>query len=279
MLKNENENLSFIRALKTKRITTVAGAWVFFFLTALLPLLFLLITAFGVFGVSLSTSLATRLPEELRPLAQTLIQTAENSTSGITVFFVITTLFSGSALLSQMSKDGEYIYGEKHPKHGGVFRRLWAMLGLCVLFLIFMGTAVLFAFKNMIFASVQMNEKTDVLVTSVALTLIILVSFFVIVLLCKFIAPVKLKNFEAILGGFVSLFIVVMGTIGFFLYIKWFKNYNAFYGSLAGVIVFLLWAYIIMLGLVIGVTASMVVHNREKRRVGRLQSQKMENVT
>ena len=43
-----------IDLITTKRLTTVAGAWVFFFLTSIIPLAFLLVTACGVFKVDLS---------------------------------------------------------------------------------------------------------------------------------------------------------------------------------------------------------------------------------
>jgi uncharacterized BrkB/YihY/UPF0761 family membrane protein len=43
-----------IKVFSDNRLSTVAGAWVFYFLTAVIPLVFLLITAFGVFGVELS---------------------------------------------------------------------------------------------------------------------------------------------------------------------------------------------------------------------------------
>ena len=36
--------------INNKRITTVAGAWVYYFLMALVPFVFLIVTAFGVFG-------------------------------------------------------------------------------------------------------------------------------------------------------------------------------------------------------------------------------------
>ena len=49
---SEKKEKGFFEALKQTRITTVSAAWVFYFLTALLPMAFLLITAFAVFGVN-----------------------------------------------------------------------------------------------------------------------------------------------------------------------------------------------------------------------------------
>ena len=53
-------------------------------------------------------------------------------------------------------------------------------------------------------------------------------------------------------GSLVSLFIMVFGTIGFIVYVRFFGTYNAFYGSLAAIVVFLIWTYILMLGICVG---------------------------
>ena len=66
------------------------------------------------------------------------------------------------------------------------------------------------------------------------------------------------------LGALISLFVMVFGTIGFTIYLRFFSSYNVFYGSLAGVIIFLLWAYILMFGLVTGVVVNMHVYKRNK---------------
>ena len=71
-----------------KRLTTVAGAWVFFFLTSVIPLAFLLVTAFGVFGVDLSLELVSRLPLEFRPAGEAIVSTAERASKGATIIFI-----------------------------------------------------------------------------------------------------------------------------------------------------------------------------------------------
>ena len=81
-------------------------------------------------------------------------------------------------------------------------------------------------------------------------------------MLNRFISPVKLKFKEVAIGGLCSLSAIVMGTIGFALYLRFFNSYNAFYGSLAGIIVFLLWVYIIMIGLVAGVIINAVIKQK-----------------
>lgn len=254
-----------MEALKRTRITTVSAAWVFYFLTALLPLAFLLITAFAVFGVNLADKAVGYLPEEFRPAGEAILSAAENASHGITVFFVLTVLFSGSTLLARMSKDGEFLYEKQSEKRNPFLRRLWAVFALCVLFAVFLLAAVLFAFKEVVFPA-GAEGKNGIFLTALAFLLVISVCYVIIILLNKFIAPVKLGASALALGSFVSLFVTVAGTIGFTLYLRFFSSYNAFYGSLAAVIVFLLWAYIVMTGLFFGSFVCMRAQNSRQAR-------------
>ena len=76
---SEKKEKGFFEALKQTRITTVSAAWVFYFLTALLPMAFLLITAFAVFGVNLADKAVGYLPEEFRPAGEAILSAAENA--------------------------------------------------------------------------------------------------------------------------------------------------------------------------------------------------------
>lgn len=246
-----------------KRLTTVTGAWVYYFLTCAVPLAFLLITAFGVFGVSVTNEIVSRLPEEFRPAGQTLVSVAENASNGVTVFFVITVIFSCTTLLNQMSKDGDYIYGVNSKTKRGVMRRVWAVVALGVLFTLFLGSALLFAFSKLLFSGVFVSGITKLMITVLIFFVVVWVGFIVILLLNKFIAPVKLKFSQNAMGSLFSLSIVVLGTILHALYLRFFSN-DVFYGSLAAIVAFLIWAYILMFGLVTGVIINAYAYQKGK---------------
>jgi membrane protein len=54
------------------------------------------------------------------------------------------------------------------------------------------------------------------------------------------------------LGAFVALLIMVLASLGFFFYVVNFGNYQKTYGSIAGVIILLLWLWIVNLSLLLG---------------------------
>ena len=247
-----------VSVFSEKRLTTVVGAWVYYFLLSVIPMSFLLITAFSVFKINIAEELVSFLPEEFKDAGEAIASTAKNASNSATILFVITVIFSCTSLLNQMSKDGDFIYGVSGKKRG-VFRRLWAVIALGVLFISFLGAAFLFAFGIKIFSGVQVSHGKNLFSTIMFFTLIMLLGYAVIILLNKFICPVKLRFNKCCLGALLSLFIIVLGTIGFTLYLRFFANYNLFYGGLAGVVVFLLWTYILMLGLVMGVIVNMQI--------------------
>ncbi|MBR2870596.1 MAG: YihY/virulence factor BrkB family protein [Clostridia bacterium] len=242
----------FLRLLKEKRVTTVAGAWVYFFLSSLIPLVFLMITAFGVFGVEITSDLVSRLPEGFREAGEIIVQTANSAQEGVTIFFAGTLIFSSSALLHQMRKDGNSIYGVKVGSRRGFFNRIWAILALMVLFVIFLGTALLIAFGEKLLLNFPSGKSKRMVVSLLFGVLITLISYLVIVLLNKYVCPSKTPTSAVCSGSLISLAIIYIGTIVLGLYLNFFGLNNAFYGSLAGIVAFLLWSYILMTGLVIG---------------------------
>lgn len=54
------------------------------------------------------------------------------------------------------------------------------------------------------------------------------------------------------LGALVAILVLAIATAGFFLYVANFSNYDRTYGSLAGIVVFLLWMWIANLALLFG---------------------------
>lgn len=251
---------SAYKTISEKRLTTVAGAWVYYFLIALIPLAFLVVTAFSVFKVSLTTDLVSRLPMELREIGNVIALTAENASKGATVFFVITVIFSCTTLLNQMSKDGDFIYGTHSKIKRGLMRRLFALIALALMFFLFLALAFLLAFSPSVKIYFLSSEKNQILLNIFIFSIVILFCYGIIITLNAFICPKKVKITTHLLGSLVSLCIMVLGTIGFIVYLRYFARYNLFYGSLASIIIFLLWAYILMVGLVVGVVINMKIY-------------------
>lgn len=249
--KTYEKGMGFYREFSACHAATVAGAWVFFLLLAVVPIFFLMVTAFGVFGVDASTEFAMRLPEEFRGLVLEIIDVASQASRGATVLFVLTVFWSGSSLFSHMLKDGELLYGEKRGR-SGVIRKLLSFLLLFLLLTVFFLSAFLLFLNRLIVSYFVLTGFWAALVKTALYLFSFLVIYVIIFLLQTFISPVRVAFSSRAAGSAVSLGITLAGTFGFLVYIRYFHSYNVLYGSLAALIIFLLWTYIIMLGLVTG---------------------------
>ena len=243
-------------ALAKNRVTTVAGAWVFFFLSALLPLTFLFVTAFGVFGVDLSLWFISTLPEELREGGTVLVETAKRASNGTTFLFVCVVIFSSSSLLHQMRKDGNAIYGADLKFRRTVNARILAILSIIGLFVVLVLCAFLSIFGKEVANRYLETYRARVITSTVTGVGTTLLAYFAVVFLNKYVCPFKTKLKDLSLGALLSLSIVFLTTFGVWAYLRLFGKVNALYGAMSGITVFLLWSYFVMTGLVAGVVVN-----------------------
>ena len=159
-----------------------------------------------------------------------------------------------------MIKDGEHIYKIKRRVKSSILKKLSSILVLAVLFLVFLFAGVVFAFGNKLFLSLPLIGKTKNFLVIFVFAFIILFCYAILIILNAFISPIRLKLSQLCTGAVCSLAVGVIGSIFFTIYLKIFNGYNAFYGSIAGIVIFLLWAYILMLGISIGPVVCMKIY-------------------
>ena len=70
------------------------------------------------------------------------------------------------------------------------------------------------------------------------------------------------------LGALLAIIVAVLASVGFFLYVSNFGNYNATYGALAGVIIMLLWIYIINAILLFGAEVDSEIERGRELQAG-----------
>lgn len=244
--------VKLLQSIKRSGITTFAGAWVFSFIMALVPIFCLLTTAFNLFGVNLVYYLTAYLPKEFKLAGEVIAESVSRISSTATIFVAGSVVFSCTTMLAQMSRDGDLIYGFSKKGKLSRIERVWAVLALSVLFVFFIACALVVSFWNTLFSPFLISDKFGIIKVVLSFTLIILGAYSIIVMLNKYICPFNLPLSISLSGSLVSLFIIVLGTIGFIIYIRIFNTYGAFYGSLTAIAIFFLWTYILMLSLVAG---------------------------
>lgn len=128
-----------LSALSAHHCTTHAGTLTFFLVLSVVPCLFLLILFFGRAEVA-------ELPMQgifarIRALVDPLRENAERAAGGAGVFFVLTSLWSGSGFFYHLRRSGEMIYGVRRGKGWRV--RLSALLFTLLLLFFFAGVGAM----------------------------------------------------------------------------------------------------------------------------------------
>ncbi len=253
------------KALKTveeSNLILISGSWAFFFLLSAVPLVLLTVMAFDFFGVDVSFLLSD-MPSELGEGLSLIVSVATDASKGATFILIVTSLYSSSRLFSYMLKDGDLIYGASRRKNS-LLTKAFGFLVMFLVFLVFLlaGVAILLSKKlGLLLSFGAANTVSEKILLNF---LVISAAYAIIITLDMFICPLKNKLKAVMLGAFVTLAFAVLGSIGFAAYLHYFASYNDLYGSLTAVVVFMLWVYIVMIGLTTGnVFISLLIKRQE----------------
>ncbi|MBF0672277.1 MAG: YihY/virulence factor BrkB family protein [Salinibacterium sp.] len=246
------------------RCTHLAAALTYYALLSLFPALLALVSTLGLFGqgeqtvdalLGAITSLAdASVADTLRGPIE---QLADSSAAGFAFIAGLAgALWSASGYVTAFAHSMNTIYEVEEGRPIWKLRPI--MLAITVVLLIIAVVMVLLLLLSgpvaeTIGGALGLSE-TVVTVWNIA-KWPVLVAFAVLLLAVLYHATpnVKQPKFRWISpGSIVGLLVLAIATLGFFFYVANFGNYNATYGSIGGVIVLLLWLWIVNLALLFG---------------------------
>lgn len=156
-------------------------------------------------------------------------------------------------------------------------RPYWKLRGLSILLTI--GLAVIMVisfalivlgevFMNMIFTSYTWSSYVIFKIIQVLIALILI--GFMLSVLYKLAPSVKkgisIKFKDALPGGFISAFGLIVYSMVFSFYINNYGNYSKTYGSIGGIIVLLIWLYISSIVIVLGAEINAVIMSNKDEK-------------
>lgn len=256
----------FTRKINAHHVGACAAQVAFFMLFAIVPLLILLFSLTGFFSISAEEFLGEYthlLPSIVGSLFQDVMQGAsENSSS-------VMTSFSALAVIWSASKGVYYIIGGLNS----VFevkesRNLLKVRALSIFYtfafiLILIAVLLSMVFGNFIagFLSVRFPSLSGLMNALSSLRfvigLLLLTLFFA--LLFKVLPDRKTTFAAQFPGAVISAVGWVLFSFFFSFYVNNFSNYANIYGSLAAIIVFMLWLYICMFILFFGAELNLLI--------------------
>lgn len=241
-----------------KRYSTIAGTLVYFLLMSIAPFLLWLTLLFG--NVDLESLVSHELFAAVAPIVRYLKQSAESAAGGAGILLLATSLYSSTNFFYHLRRSGEIIYEFDDTKKG--IRLRLSSLAIVLVTVISVAISVALAvFGANILGYFMPKAATD----AVLFVFITMFAVFVAVLLNKFACPYKLSFSQAVSGSLLTTALWLIFAAGFTVYLQ-FADPTRLYGKIAAVIVFLLWSYLMISSLVVGMifNGSMLSEKRVK---------------
>jgi len=248
---------------KDDNLTDWAAALTYYGVLAIFPALLALVAVLGLLGESTTQSLIDNIekaaPGPARDIAVSAIENLQKSSGAAGVLFFVGlagALWSASGYVAAFMRASNSIYdiGEGRP----IYKTLPVRLGITIVLVILLAvTAIAVAVTGPL-----AEEVGDVVgAGSAAVTAWDIAKWPVLFLVVSFMfaflywaAPnVKQPGFRWISpGGLLAVAIWLIASAAFALYVANFASYNKTYGSLGGVIAFLVWLWISNIAILLG---------------------------
>ena len=238
----------FITMSSYKKNTTLSGALVFFTLIGVVPITYIASLIFSVLGSEISVINNFFSYPEFYEIITYVTETAVKlgAEGNIIAFFVA--LYSSANIFYHLRQSGEVIYN--YEKNGGLFTRIMSIL------IVFITVCVLSVLIVAYLAIIPIITRLlgEVLSAVISVSVGVISVFFIVYLINLYVCPYRLKFYEVYKGAIYSTFFSFIATGLFLLFLKYFSNYDEIYGKIATVLVFLSWLYLIINGVLQGIT-------------------------
>lgn len=245
----------------------------FYFSFALFPLIFFLVSLFGLVLTS-TDALKAELFEYLRQIMpasvfvlvrNTVEEVAANSSSGKLTIGLVVALWSASAGVDAVRAALNSVYQLRERRNWFLMKAQSLALTFVVTILAGIGLGVVFYGWQIVQAAtiwIGLPITSPFFLTAIQWISILAVMLFACEVIYNFLPDFrKFKWIWITAGSLVAIVLWLLLTGGFRLYLSFFNNYDKTYGSLGAVIILLLWLYLTALVLMAGGAINAVLHD------------------
>jgi membrane protein len=253
-----------LREFSADRCTDLAAALTYYLVLSLFPGLLALVSLLGLVGQAQEgTDALLGVVEQLAPGGSVdfLRDTVEGFTTSPAVGWglvigIVGAVWSASGYVGAFGRALNRMYEVDEGRPVWKLRPMQLLITLITLVLV-VASAIILVISGPVaeaIGEVFGLGDTTVLIWSIAKWPVLAVIVVFIVAVLYYATPnIRQPRFRWIsLGGALALLILGIATVGFGFYVANFGNYDRTYGSLGGVIVFLLWLWITNLALLFG---------------------------
>ncbi|WP_436801136.1 YihY/virulence factor BrkB family protein [Streptomyces coeruleorubidus] len=252
-----------MREFKDDELTDRAAALTYYGVLALFPALLVLVSLLGITGRSTTDRVLDNVQQLAPGAARDIITRAVEQLQGnagigslMAIVGLVLALWSASGYVGAFIRSANAVYDM--PEGRPVWKLLPVRLGVTVVLLVM---AVISALIVVFTGGLARQAGNTLGIGDTALTvwsiakwpaLVVLVTIMIAIL--YWATPnAKVKGFRWITpGSLLALLIWMIASAGFAVYVANFASYNKTYGTMAGVIVFLVWLWITNLAILLG---------------------------
>jgi len=251
-----------LREFKNDFLQDRAAALTYYSIQSIFPALLVLVSLLGVIGRSatqpLISNLAAAAPSTVRHIilnAVAHLQHSHGAAGAVAVVGIVVGLWSASSYVAAFMRAANAIYDvpEGRPAWKTLPIRLGITLGLIVLLLAGALIVVVTGGVARHVGQVIGAGSAALTVWNIAKWPALLIIFCLMLTLLYWAAPNARHGLRWVTPGGIVAIVVWLVTSGLFaVYVANFGHYNKVYGSIAGVIIFLIWMWISNLAILLG---------------------------
>ncbi len=252
-----------VKEFKDDELTDRAAALTYYGVLALFPALLVLVSLLGIAGKSATDEVLKNIQKFTPGAARDILTDAVTQLQGrsgigsvMALVGIVLAVWSASGYVAAFIRSANAVYDV--PEGRPVWKVLPVRVGVTVLLLVL---AVLSALIVVFTGDLARRAGTALGIGDTALTVwsiakwpVLVVLVTIMIALLYWATPnVKGRGFRWITPGSVlALLIWLIASAGFAFYVANFASYNKTYGTLAGVIVFLVWLWISNIAILLG---------------------------
>ena len=247
----------------------LAAQMTYHFVLALFPMLIFLLTLLPLFQIDpqqVKDMVSQNAPAETASVVSKIFNDITKNASGsILSVGLILTIWSASNGMTAIMNSFNVAYDVEDGRNPIVLKLL------SVVFTVVMGLVLAVALtlptfgtfiKDHLFGAIGLDKQVAWIFDLIRVILPFIIILLLFITLYSVAPNVKTKIKSVFPGALFTSIIWLLGSFGFGWYLSNFGNYSKTYGSLAGIIILLLWLYITCFVIIIGAEINAIIHQR-----------------
>lgn len=242
----------------------------YYFMLSLFPMLLFLLSIVPVVGVEQSTirdMIKEYVPTDYAGQVSSIIGDIMSNASGsILSVGLILALWSASNGMTAIMNSFNVAYDVEDSRNF-IVSKLFSVLFTLAMIIVLPIALILPTFGeqigSLLFGPLGLGDQIKWIFNLVRVVLPLIIIFIAFMVLYTLAPNVKIKMKSVIPGAIFATIVFLGGSFLFGIYISNFANYSKTYGSIAGIIILMLWLYITGFIIIIGAEINAIIHQRK----------------